>query len=183
MHVQYARPVEIAIRDAANPRNPLVLTPRRKKASEYRKLSFSFAPSILTYFHRISPRHSSADVSISSRTQSPAVTRTTQQEPQKEPEPEMELEIPTTPPPVEETLAARRAKRLAILAKYSNQPTPDNSNTGTPLPETSSAVPPPPSTVSVSDHLSQLNRADPPTPLSATTPTFDREFSSSSLLS
>lgn len=30
----------------------------------------------------------------------------------------MELELPPSPPPVEETLAARRAKRQAILAKY-----------------------------------------------------------------
>ncbi|KAF5345349.1 hypothetical protein D9758_008465 [Tetrapyrgos nigripes] len=32
--------------------------------------------------------------------------------------PEMELEIPPSPPPVEETLASRRAMRQAILAKY-----------------------------------------------------------------
>ena len=131
---------------------------------------------ISLHLRRISPRHSSTDTSIPSRTQSPAVTRTTQPEPRKEPEPEIELEIPTTPPPIESTLAARRAKRLAILAKYSNQPTPDPSNTGTPLSGISSAVPPPPSTVSVSDNLSQLNRVEPPTPLSATTPAFDRAF-------
>ena len=93
----------------------------------------------------------------------------------------MELEIPTTPPPIEETLAARRAKRLAILAKYSNQPTPDPSNRGTPLSGTSSAVPPPPSIVPVSDNLSQLNREEPPTPLSTSTPAFDCKHSSSSL--
>lgn len=121
----------------------------------------------------ISPRYSSADASIPSRTQSPPVNRTAQPGPQKEPEQEMELDIPTTPPPVEETLAARRAKRLAILAKYSNQPTPAHSNVGTPLSGTSSAVPPPPSTVSVSDNLSRINRAEPPTPLSPATPAFD----------
>ncbi|KAJ4482327.1 kinase-like domain-containing protein [Lentinula aciculospora] len=37
-----------------------------------------------------------------------------------EPLPEMELDIPPTPPPVEETLASRRAKRQAILAKYAD---------------------------------------------------------------
>jgi len=105
--------------------------------------------------------------------QSPAVTRVAQPELGKEPEPEMELEISTTPPPVETTLAARRARRLAILAKYSNQPTPDASNTGTPLSGTSSVVLPPPSSISVSDNLSQPNRAEPPTPLSAITPAFD----------
>ncbi|KAJ3910751.1 kinase-like domain-containing protein [Lentinula edodes] len=42
--------------------------------------------------------------------------------PHPEPEtlPEMELDIPPSPPPVEETLASRRAKRQAILAKYTN---------------------------------------------------------------
>ena len=146
----------------------------RKKASKCRKLSqSSLASPILTYLHRISPRNSSADVSVSSRMQSPAVNHITQPESQKEPEPEMELEIPTTPPPIKETLAARRAKRMAILAKYSNQPTPDPSNHGTPLSGTSSAVPPPPSIVPVSDNLSQLNREEPPTPLSTSTPAFD----------
>ncbi|KAF5348360.1 hypothetical protein D9758_010909 [Tetrapyrgos nigripes] len=38
--------------------------------------------------------------------------------PTQESLPEMELEIPPSPPPVEETLATRRAKRQAILAKY-----------------------------------------------------------------
>lgn len=143
-------------------------------------LASHLTPSILTHLHRISPQNSPADVYVSSRTQSPVVTRIAQPEPQKQPEPEMELEIPTTPPPVEATLAARRAKRLAILAKYSNQPTPDPSNTGTPLSGTSSAVPPPPSAVAVSDNLSQLNREDPSTPLSATTPAFDCKPSRSS---
>jgi len=38
-----------------------------------------------------------------------------------EPVPDMELEIPSTPPPVEDVIASRRAKRQAILAKYSEQ--------------------------------------------------------------
>lgn len=33
-------------------------------------------------------------------------------------EPDMELDLPPSPPPVEDILAARRAKRQAILAKY-----------------------------------------------------------------
>lgn len=172
--------VGIATSEVASPGNPPVPTPRRKKASEYRELGRpSPVQFILTYSRRISPR--SADISVSSRTQSPAVTRDAQPDLQKEPEPEVEFEISTTPPPVETTLAARRAKRLAILAKYGNQPTPVPSNTGTPLSGTSSAVPPPPSTVSVSDNLSQLNRAEPPTPLSTTNPPFDRKSSSPSL--
>jgi serine/threonine-protein kinase PRP4 len=40
------------------------------------------------------------------------------------PEPELELDIPPSPPPVEAALAARRARRLAIAAKYSNAVTP-----------------------------------------------------------
>lgn len=94
----------------------------------------------------------------------------------------MELDIPTTPPPIEATLAARRAKRLAILAKYSHHPTPDPINTGTPLSGISSAVPPPPSVVPVSDNLSQLNREEPSTPLSSTGPASDSKSSSFSPL-
>ncbi|KAJ3777539.1 kinase-like domain-containing protein [Lentinula raphanica] len=61
--------------------------------------------------------------------------------PSPEPEPpEMELDIPPSPPPVEETLASRRAMRQAILAKYANaggsiSPSP------VPTPGLSSAVP------------------------------------------
>ena len=178
----HAHLVGIVMCEITSPRNPLDPTPRKKKASEYLKLVQSpLLQPILTHIQRISPRHSSPDVSVSSRMQSPAMTRVAQPDPQRKPEPEVELEISTTPPPIEATLAVRRAKRLAILAKYSNQPTPDPSNTGTPLSGTSSAVPPPPSTISVSDNLSQLNRAEPHTPLSATTPAFDCESSSSLL--
>jgi hypothetical protein len=54
------------------------------------------------------------------------------------PEPELDLEL-ATPPPVEDTLAARRARRQAILAKYAEQ----SATPGmTPEPsEPSSAVP------------------------------------------
>ncbi|KAF7777722.1 hypothetical protein Agabi119p4_3794 [Agaricus bisporus var. burnettii] len=38
-----------------------------------------------------------------------------------ESQPDAEIEIPSTPPPVEDIIAARRAKRQAILAKYSGQ--------------------------------------------------------------
>ncbi|KAJ3986840.1 kinase-like domain-containing protein [Lentinula detonsa] len=63
----------------------------------------------------ISPRHSPVmQISVLSPPSSP--------KPPPEPEllPEMELDIPPTPPPVEETIASRRAKRQAILAKYAN---------------------------------------------------------------
>ncbi|KAG5637187.1 hypothetical protein H0H81_005444 [Sphagnurus paluster] len=67
--------------------------------------------------------------------------------PAPEPEPEMELDIPPSPPPVEDVLAARRAKRLAILAKYSGVASVD----ATPSP--SSAVQPPPPSSHVSDAI------------------------------
>lgn len=180
IHFQHTH-LEIATREFVAPENPRLPIPRRRKASRCRNLvnsSFNTIHSEPSSHHRISPRHSSVDVSIPSRAQSPSLARTTQPEPQKEPETEMELEIPTTPPPVEATLAARRAKRLAILAKYSNQPTPVPSNIGTPLSGTSSAVPPPLSTASISNNLSQINRAELLTPLSPATPAYDCRSSS-----
>jgi serine/threonine-protein kinase PRP4 len=54
----------------------------------------------------------------------------------------MELDIPPSPPPVELTLAARRAKRQAILAKYAGVA----STSASPSPAQSSAVQPPQST-------------------------------------
>lgn len=38
-----------------------------------------------------------------------------------EPLPDLELTLPPSPPPIEDVLAARRAKRAAILAKYQSQ--------------------------------------------------------------
>ena len=47
----------------------------------------------------------------------------------KAPGPDLEVEILTSPPPIEEVAAARRAKRAAILAKYEAQ------KSSTPAPE------------------------------------------------
>lgn len=69
---------------------------------------------------------------------------------QKEPELEIDSEAP---PPVELTLEARRAKRLAILAKYEQKET-------TPSSGTSSAVQPAPPVSSISDPLSRINSSD-----------------------
>jgi len=63
----------------------------------------------------------------------------------------MELDLPTSPPPVEATLAARRAKRQAIAAKYAGVASVDASSGTRP----SSAVQPPPTSFSVSDPVSQ----------------------------
>jgi len=54
-----------------------------------------------------------------------------------EPAPDMELEIPSTPPPAEDVIASRRAKRQAILAKYSGQDA-----SPIPLPMSNSVEPP-----------------------------------------
>lgn len=69
-------------------------------------------------------------------------------------QPGPELELATSPVPIEVTLAARRAKRQAILAKYAGVAS-VNTTQASPSPGPSSAVqPPPPSTV-VSDPQSQ----------------------------
>lgn len=49
-----------------------------------------------------------------------------------EPLPDLELALPPSPPPIEDVLAARRAKRAAILAKYQSQQseTPSQVNSG-----------------------------------------------------
>ncbi|KAI0713748.1 kinase-like protein [Earliella scabrosa] len=67
----------------------------------------------------------------------------------------MELDLPPSPPPVEETLAARRARRQAIMAKYAGIA---SSSAGpTPSPGPSSAVEPPPATPDVSNLPSQAH--------------------------
>jgi serine/threonine-protein kinase PRP4 len=63
----------------------------------------------------------------------------------------MELDLPSSPPPVEATLAAHRAKRMAILAKYAGVASVDTSHGTRP----SSAVQPPPTSFSVSNPVSQ----------------------------
>ena len=62
---------------------------------------------------------------------------------------DMELELAPSPPPVEDVLAARRARRQAILAKY-----PDASSTAD-VSGSSSAAQPPTKNSSFSDPLSQ----------------------------
>ena len=73
---------------------------------------------------------------------------------QSEPEVEVDLDLVTSPPTVEETLATRRARRQAILAKYVGTDSLDTSQTATPSPGPSSAVEPTPIS-SVSDAPSQ----------------------------
>ncbi|TDL18893.1 kinase-like protein [Rickenella mellea] len=109
----------------------------------------------------ISPRHSRDPTPTPS-----ASTRTSTPPPPKEPEPEVELDLAPTPPPADVILAERRAKRMAILAKYGGvasasistgegaSPSPAPGSVGP-----SSAVQQPPSTQYVSDPVSQNHSA------------------------
>ena len=69
-------------------------------------------------------------------------------------QPGPELELATSPVPIEVTLAARRAKRQAILAKYAGVAS-VNTTQASPSPGPSSAVQPPPPSAVVSDPQSQ----------------------------
>ncbi|KAJ3553134.1 hypothetical protein NM688_g3777 [Phlebia brevispora] len=103
----------------------------------------------------ISPRQSP-------RTQAAQPTSTAPPPTPSQSEPEAELELTTSPPSVEETLAARRARRQAILAKYAHTQSINTSQTATPSPGPSSAIEPTPIS-SVSDAQSQPHSV-PPTP-------------------
>ncbi|KAF8889812.1 hypothetical protein BD779DRAFT_303235 [Infundibulicybe gibba] len=94
----------------------------------------------------ISPRHSPGPSHSSQSQASPPsqVTKAT------EPSADMELDLAPSPPPVEDTLAARRARRQAILAKYNGL----TSVGASPSPGPSSAVQPPLNSSSISDPVS-----------------------------
>ncbi|KAH9939438.1 kinase-like domain-containing protein [Amylocystis lapponica] len=77
--------------------------------------------------------------------------------PPSEPEQELELELPSSPPPAEVTLAARRAKRQAILAKYTGIASIGTSQGASPSPGPSSAVEPPTAVSTVSNPASQTH--------------------------
>ncbi|KII89474.1 hypothetical protein PLICRDRAFT_109520 [Plicaturopsis crispa FD-325 SS-3] len=113
----------------------------------------------------ISPRHSPAPAAA------PPAPPQTPQEP--EPAMEIELDLPPSPPPVEETLAARRARRQAILAKYAGVSSVNTGASASPGP--SSAVQPP-TPVTPSDppthsySLSETNGTNTATPLKRDSP-------------
>ncbi|EPS98350.1 hypothetical protein FOMPIDRAFT_1148904 [Fomitopsis schrenkii] len=79
--------------------------------------------------------------------------------PPPKPEPEPELELTTEAPPVEQTLAARRAKRQAILAKYAGVASAALGQGVSPSPGPSSAVEPPPTSPALSNTASQTHSA------------------------
>ncbi|KJA15191.1 hypothetical protein HYPSUDRAFT_1070098 [Hypholoma sublateritium FD-334 SS-4] len=107
----------------------------------------------------ISPRNSHSPAPPSSKVDvdAPIVSRRRANAPEPTaavPEVDLELDIPTSPPPVEDILAARRAKRQAILAKYNNGI--DNVTIGVSRsPGPSSAVQPPTPSTLVSDSIPQ----------------------------
>jgi serine/threonine-protein kinase PRP4 len=73
--------------------------------------------------------------SVPRSTSHPPVPPTEPPPPAPEPQPEIELSLPTSPPPIEQMIAERRAKRLAILAKYQDQNIPSSqSATASPAP-------------------------------------------------
>lgn len=127
---------------------------RRKKASECRWIILSSTLSHIDAYTRISPRHSPAPAQQPQGSLS--TTATAPPPPAPEPEPELELEIVTSPPPVEETLAARRARRQAILAKYAGISSINTGETATPSPGPSSAAEPHTAVSTVSNPPSQF---------------------------
>lgn len=74
-------------------------------------------------------------------------------------EPEPEIELATSPTSVEDTLAARRARRQEIMAKYAGLSSVNTSQEPTPSPGPSSAVLPLPALSAPSDNLSQPQSA------------------------
>jgi hypothetical protein len=123
---------------------------RRRKASKYRGINillFSICTQLITTLFRISPpTRPSTPPRSSQSVSSPQIQRSTpESSKEKEQVVDMELDLPPSPPPVEDILAVRRAKRLAILAKYSS------ADDGTPSQSPSSAVQPPLPSSSLSD--------------------------------
>ncbi|KAF8162657.1 kinase-like domain-containing protein [Crassisporium funariophilum] len=104
----------------------------------------------------ISPRHSRSP-SLPPKEDMP-VTQTQKMEQLPSAPRDMELDIPASPPPVEDVLAARRAKRLAILAKYAGAASVGTSVSPSPGP--SSAVQPPTPSLFVSNLQSQTHSAN-----------------------
>ncbi len=131
-------------------------TPIGKRASEYHSSLAIF--DFDTHTHRISP-HPLRGSSPSPR-KMPSTLRSHPPSSVPPPnttlatQPEPELELATSPVPIEVTLAARRAKRQAILAKYAGVAS-VNTTQASPSPGPSSAVQPPPPSAVVSDPQSQ----------------------------
>lgn len=140
-------------------------TKRGRKESECRKARIYSAIDVLSF--RISPRPSPPPPIREKSTQptkpaDPPEPAKVEPLEKPAPEPEVELEIPATPPPVEDVIAARRAKRQAIMAKYSGQA----SLNASPSPMTRNSTEPPASP-SLSRAVSQPKEVEHLTPSGA----------------
>lgn len=129
-------------------------TPIGKRASEYHLSLTIFSFDMHT--HRISPplRGSSPSRKMPSILESKPLLNAPPTNTALPTQPGPELELATSPVPIEVTLAARRAKRQAILAKYTGVSS-VNTTQASPSPGPSSAVQPPPPSAVVSDPQSQ----------------------------
>ncbi|CAK5263956.1 unnamed protein product [Mycena citricolor] len=105
----------VSARAARVRRHLQLCAPRRKRAS---KSQSARAGHVFTALHRISPRPRSVSIATP-----PPVTPAPEQ-PTMQVEPELELELAPSPPPVEQTLAERRARRAAILARHTSTAAP-----------------------------------------------------------
>jgi serine/threonine-protein kinase PRP4 len=132
------------------------LTPTGKRASEYRSSLVMFG--FDTHTPRISPHPSRGSSPAPRKNRTTLESNTPLNAPPPNPapstQPDAEIELTTSPVPVEVTLAARRAKRQAILAKYAGVAS-VNTTEASPSPGPSSAVQPPPPSAVVSDPQSQ----------------------------
>jgi hypothetical protein len=129
-------------------------TPIGKRASEYRSSLAIFDFDM--HIHRISPplRGSSPSPRKIRSTLESKPPLSTPPNTALSTQPGPELELATSPVPIEVTLAARRAKRQAIIAKYAGIAS-VNTTQASPSPGPSSAVQPPPPSAVVSDPQSQ----------------------------
>ena len=132
--------------------------PIEKKASEYRTGAYIWSYLFNTHIPRISPppprESTSAHKTAHTKLDSDPTSDIPAPEPAPSAQPELELELVTSPVPIELSLAARRAKRQAILAKYAGV-TSVNTTEASPSPGPSSAVQQPPPSAVVSDPQSQ----------------------------
>ena len=114
------------------------------------------------HINRISPRPSRAQSPPRSRSDRPPPPPSAPEPHSKSqaiPVPEMEMELDLQPEqPVAETLAARRARRQAIMAKYAGIASSEQGPTPSPGP--SSAVEPPPATPDMSNLPSRIHSAN-----------------------
>jgi hypothetical protein len=126
-------------------------TPIGKRASEYH---LSLAIFGFDNTHRISPPLRGSSPSPRKILESKPPLNTPPLNTARPTQPGPEFELATSPVPIEVTLAARRAKRQAIHAKYAGVAS-VNMTQASPSPGPSSAVQPPPPSVVVSDPQSQ----------------------------